>query len=61
MFHVVGREILYGSMGPVGAALYKGIPKLMLAIQEVRGVHSTVCMAWETKTEGRDPTFVNGV
>ena len=31
----------------------------MLAMQGFRGVHSTVCMTWETKTEERDPTSVN--
>jgi len=59
MFHILGREALYGSSWPLETTLYKDIPKSMLAIQGFRGVHSTVCMAWETKTEERDPASVN--
>src|SRR6516162_5842262 len=53
MCHVAGREILPGPRWPLGTAAYKAEPKSLLARQEVRGAHSTVWIAWETRREGR--------
>src|SRR5499427_5239925 len=60
MFHVVGREILPGPRWPLGTAAYKAEPKSQPAWQEVRGAHSTVWIALETRREGRSPALVTG-
>lgn len=48
MFHVVGREDLYGSQWLWGTAENKGAPKFLWAMQVFRGVHSTAMIAGET-------------
>jgi hypothetical protein len=61
MPHTVGREILQSSRRPLETAVYKAKPKSLLAVQEVRGAHSTVWIARETEGEERGPAFVNDV
>src|SRR5262249_45756764 len=60
MFHVAGREILPGPRWPLGTAAYKAKPKSLPARQEVRGAHSTACIAREMGREGRSPASVSG-
>src|SRR2546426_9436493 len=60
MFHVAGREILPGPRWPPGTAVYKAEPKSLPARQEVRGAHSTACIALETRREERSPASVSG-
>lgn len=60
MCHVAGREILPGPRWPLGTVTYKAKPKSLPARQEVRGAHSTVWIALETRREGRSPASVSG-
>jgi hypothetical protein len=60
MFHVAGREILPGPRWPLGTTAYKAEPKSLPAWQEVRGAHSIVGIALETRRERRSPASVSG-
>ena len=60
MFHVVGRENLYGSQWLWETAGNKVAPKFLQAMQVFRGAHSTATIARETWGEGRRPALVDG-
>jgi len=48
------------SEGQLKTWVYKEVPKSPSVMSGVRGVYSTVCIAWETRQEERNPASVNG-